>query len=431
MLLHRPKRFMYYSAGTGSCPDVENSFVVTINDTPLADAPADAEDCDSYTLPALTNGNYFTGTGGTGTALNAGDAITSTQTLYVFSPGTGSCPDVENSFVVTINVLPSVPAITGDTELCMGDTITNLATTATGTIVWSSSNTAIATVNATTGVVMPVAVGSTNITYTVTDGNSCSSTSAIHLVTVNTCSLTIVKSNTITDPDGSGDVSVGDVVTYTFTVENTGSATLTGVTVVDDLLGAAVLSDVAGDGVGVLAVGATETATLTYTILASDLGTTITNIVTADSDQTGPDTDTNSIPVATPSMNITKTNVYADNDSSGDVSVGDVVTYTYTVENTGSATLTGVTVVDDLLGAAVLSDVAGDGVGVLAVGATETATLTYTILASDLGTTITNIVTADSDQTGPDTDTNAIPVASPSMNITKTQQVEIIQNKCK
>ena len=63
MLLHRPKRFMYYSAGTGSCPDVENSFVVTINDTPLADAPADAEDCDSYTLPALTNGNYFTGNG--------------------------------------------------------------------------------------------------------------------------------------------------------------------------------------------------------------------------------------------------------------------------------------------------------------------------------------------------------------------------------
>ncbi len=106
-----------YSPGTGSCPDVENSFVVTINDTPLADAPADVEACDTYELPALTNGNYFTGTGGTGTALSAGDDITSTQTIFVFSAGTGSCPDVENSFVVTINDTPLADA-PADVEAC-------------------------------------------------------------------------------------------------------------------------------------------------------------------------------------------------------------------------------------------------------------------------------------------------------------------------
>ncbi len=95
----------------------ENSFIVTINDTPLADAPADVAACDSYTLPALTNGNYFTGTGGTGTALSSGDDITSTQTIYVFSAGTGSCPDVENSFVVTINDTPLADA-PADVEAC-------------------------------------------------------------------------------------------------------------------------------------------------------------------------------------------------------------------------------------------------------------------------------------------------------------------------
>jgi hypothetical protein len=58
----------------------------------------------------LTNGNYFTATGGGGTALNAGDAITSTQTIYVYSAGTGSCPDAENSFVVTINDTPLADA---------------------------------------------------------------------------------------------------------------------------------------------------------------------------------------------------------------------------------------------------------------------------------------------------------------------------------
>ena len=88
----------------GTCFDQE-FFNVTINDTPVADAPADVEACDSYILPALANGSYFTGPGGTGTPLLAGDNITATQMVYVFSPGTGSCPDVENAFNVTINTL--------------------------------------------------------------------------------------------------------------------------------------------------------------------------------------------------------------------------------------------------------------------------------------------------------------------------------------
>ena len=125
------------------------------------------------------------------------------------------------------------------------------------------------------------------------------------------------------DADGSGDVSVGDTITYTFSVQNTGTANLTNVTVVDNPLGAATLSDVAGDGVGFLAVGDTETATLTYTIVATDLGTDIVNVATADSTQSDPDTDTNTVPVPSPSLNITKTNtLFDDADGSGDVSSG-------------------------------------------------------------------------------------------------------------
>ncbi|WP_157807187.1 DUF7507 domain-containing protein, partial [Algoriphagus formosus] len=81
------------------------------------------------------------------------------------------------------------------------------------------------------------------------------------------------------------------VITYTFTVENTGSAILTNVTVVDDKLGAVTLSATT------LAPGETATGTLDYTVQESDLGTSIVNIATADSDQTGPETDTNTIPV--------------------------------------------------------------------------------------------------------------------------------------
>ncbi len=104
---------IYVYAETGTTPNCtdENSFKVTINATPTADAPADVEICDSYILPALGTGNYFTGPGGTGSALNAGDAITSTQTIYVFAESgtTPNCTD-ENSFTVTINATPTADA---------------------------------------------------------------------------------------------------------------------------------------------------------------------------------------------------------------------------------------------------------------------------------------------------------------------------------
>ncbi|SFN88428.1 gliding motility-associated C-terminal domain-containing protein [Bizionia echini] len=98
------------TATTPNCTD-ENSFVVTINNTPTIDAPADVSACDTYTLPALSSGTYYTGTGGTGMVLNAGDAITTTQTIFVFAE-TGTTPNcsAENSFVVTINTTPTVDA---------------------------------------------------------------------------------------------------------------------------------------------------------------------------------------------------------------------------------------------------------------------------------------------------------------------------------
>ncbi|GGG55794.1 T9SS type B sorting domain-containing protein [Bizionia arctica] len=109
------------TATTPNCTD-ENSFVVTINNTPIIDSPADVSACDSYTLPALTGGAYYTGAAGTGTTLNAGDPITTTQTIYVYAE-TGTTPNcaVENSFVVTISATPTVDA---PTDVTMCDTYT-------------------------------------------------------------------------------------------------------------------------------------------------------------------------------------------------------------------------------------------------------------------------------------------------------------------
>jgi uncharacterized protein YuzB (UPF0349 family) len=104
---------IYVYAETGTTPNCtdENSFTVTINTSPTADSPANVTACDSYILPALTVGDYFTGTNGTGTALSATDVITSTQTIYVYAE-TGTTPNCtdENSFTVTINTTPNADA---------------------------------------------------------------------------------------------------------------------------------------------------------------------------------------------------------------------------------------------------------------------------------------------------------------------------------
>ncbi|PWI30376.1 hypothetical protein DI383_07965 [Flavobacteriaceae bacterium LYZ1037] len=107
---------IYIYNETGTAPNIcsnESSFTVTISGTPPVDTISDYNGCSSYTLPALTNGTYFTGTNGTGTQLNPGDVISTTQTIYIYNE-TGTAPNIcsnESSFNVTITGNPPVDTI--------------------------------------------------------------------------------------------------------------------------------------------------------------------------------------------------------------------------------------------------------------------------------------------------------------------------------
>lgn len=95
-----------------SCID-ETSFTVTINNTPTIAPIANVTACNSYTLPALTLGNYYTGTNASGALLNAGDILTTNQTVYVYahSATTPDCSS-ERSFTVTIFNVDNLPNVT-------------------------------------------------------------------------------------------------------------------------------------------------------------------------------------------------------------------------------------------------------------------------------------------------------------------------------
>ena len=390
--------------------DVDDVTAGTIDNTATAGSDQTGPDTDSNTIPVPSPSLSIVKTNALTTDLDgSGDVSVGDTITYTFAvENTGG----SNLTGVTVVDSPLGPVTLVDSVLANGIGFLVPGETEIGTLTY-----VVDVDDVTAGTIDNTATADSDQTGPDTDSNT---------IPVPSPSLNIVKTNALTtDLDGSGDVSVGDTITYTFAVENTGGSNLTGVTVVDSPLGPVTLVDsVLANGIGFLVPGETEIGTLTYVVDVDDVTAgTIDNTATADSDQTGPDTDSNTIPVPSPSLNIVKTNALTtDLDGSGDVSVGDTITYTFAVENTGGSNLTGVTVVDSPLGPVTLVDsVLDNGIGFLVPGETEIGTLTYVVDVDDVTAgTIDNTATADSDQTGPDTDSNTIPVPSPSLNIVKT-----------
>ena len=125
--------FVYEETGTTpNCSD-EHKFNITIDTTPAIDTPADVFSCESYTLPALTIGNYFTLPNGGGTLLNAGDILSASTPLYVYgeSPTNPSCNN-QHAFNITIN--PTLISILSlDTKVISEDFEDNQTIVATAT----------------------------------------------------------------------------------------------------------------------------------------------------------------------------------------------------------------------------------------------------------------------------------------------------------
>lgn len=121
--------------------------------------------------------------GGTWTSANTGRATVDASTGLVTGISSGTVTisyslsaSVHQTIVVTVNALPA--AIAGTATLCQGATVT--LTSGTGGI-WSSSNTAVATVPTNPGSVTGISAGTATISYT----NSITGCAATRIVTVN------------------------------------------------------------------------------------------------------------------------------------------------------------------------------------------------------------------------------------------------------
>ncbi|SDB47304.1 conserved repeat domain-containing protein/gliding motility-associated C-terminal domain-containing protein [Flavobacteriaceae bacterium MAR_2010_188] len=434
------------------------------DDTEVTDTTDDGDDTDGNTdddptetpiaeNPSIEVTKTFTVDDNGDTFLGAADTITYTIT-------------VENTGTVTVNNINLVDTLTdflgSSINLTSGPIfVTASAGSSEGTLKVGETATYTATYiivqsDVDAGGVRNIVIangdtaGGTDVTDTSDDGDDTDGNTEddpTETPISETLGLEATKTYTITN-NGSDVLGAGDVVNYTITVQNTGNTTLIGVSIVDSLsdfsrnilaltAGPTFDSSDMGSAEGILVPGEIATYTATYTITQSDVEAGgLSNTVLAEGDGSGGNTtdrsddgddddgNTEDDPTETPIPIVTQleTTKIADVADNGDglVGVGDVVTYTITVENTGNIDVELITITDtftDLLGTTLefsdgpsyVSSSMGSAEGSLVVGEIATYTATYTITQNDVdaGGLTNSVVTSGTDTDGTDvTDTS-------------------------
>lgn len=194
--------------------------------------------------------------------------------------------------------------------------------------------------------------------------------------------MSIVKTQTSANP-----TTAGNVVTYSIVVTNTGAVTLPSVDVTDanaTITSCTPTGTAVTDGFEFLnvAVSAVITCTASHTTTSTDISNAkINNIAIATATKPGGGTfAVQSSVVTTPSLpelTVTKAKT-----STSPRAIGDVVTYSVTIKNTGNISLAGVTISDDT------TDILGctpTRPATLAVGASMVCQVAHTIDSVDFG----------------------------------------------
>ena len=232
--------------------------------------------------------------------------------------------------------------------------------------------------------------------------------------------LTVIKTS-----DKTGEVKLGDKITYTITVTNNGNVTISGVKLEDSLT---------GDDwtLGNIKPGETVTKKTTYTVTEKDIiagkvenHATATGKEPGGKDITGEGEKTVTTEESNPQITVTKETTSTPKNGKT-YALGEKITYKITAKNTGNLTLTDVTVSDELTGNT--GDKAFKIDGNFKPGEEATFEASYTVKESDLGKTVVNEATAAGKTTDPKnpepgvtpgTTEDPVDQKNPAMTITK------------
>ncbi|WP_298300228.1 Ig-like domain-containing protein, partial [Hydrotalea sp.] len=185
------------SLSSATCITVSNSIQLFVHPLPTVSIQTNGPICagNNLNFTSTVNGgaagtytynwagvNGFTATSATPSIANATTAATGSYQLTLTD--NYGCSNAAQTNV-TVNPLPVIAPITGDSGTCAGSTVQLASTTKGG--VWSSGNTSVAIVD-NNGKVTGISAGSTTITYTMTNEFGCS-ISVSKSFTVNTVQM--------------------------------------------------------------------------------------------------------------------------------------------------------------------------------------------------------------------------------------------------
>ncbi|MET0582485.1 MAG: hypothetical protein ABWZ08_11015, partial [Pseudoxanthomonas sp.] len=184
----------------------------------------------------------------------------------------------------------------------------------------------------------------------------------------------------------TGYSAVGNTLSYSYLVTNTGNTTITSpIAVSDDRIVSPAVVACPALPTGGLAPTQSITCTASHVVTQADLDAgSVTNIATASDGATTSPSDTVTInAIVTPAWTVAKSSA-----DSAYSAVGDVLDYTYLVTNTGNVSISAIVIADNRT-----TDEACPA-ATLAAGASMTCTATYTVTQADLDAgSVTNTVT--------------------------------------
>jgi len=234
------------------------------------------------------------------------------------------------------------------------------------------------------------------------------------LMPVSTASVSAQDELSLSKSADTTSAAVGDTINYTYTITNTDNVTIENIYLEDDPLG---IIDLGGQTS--LGAGENITATATYTVVEADLPGPLVNTATiSGTDPNGNLFAYNNTATVELSYNSElQVNKEADRETA---SPHEVITYTYTITNTGNMAIENITLEDDRLGPIPLGS---NGNMMLAPGQSVSANATYTVSIWDFlrGRTILNTanVTANdslgNSLTGSDTATVSLTIISKAL----------------
>ncbi|WP_309641907.1 Ig-like domain-containing protein [Flavobacterium sp.] len=182
--------FMYTVAGTIPCPNDSSIATIVIHPYPIAGTLSGNQNiCVGFTTSFTSTapgGVWTTSDSSIATVNNLTGVVTGNAagvaTITYTMIGIAPCSNATANRTVNVSAAPNAGVITGFQNICIGSETTFTSTITEGT--WSSANPAVATVNATSGLVTGISAGTAIITYTQTGTGGCSNATASRLIIV-------------------------------------------------------------------------------------------------------------------------------------------------------------------------------------------------------------------------------------------------------